>query len=407
MAKLRFAVRKFAPFEQALADTWSRYQAMYPSDIQMEFVPMDLEELYAALFQKDGLQNGSWDIAHVNTDWITEAYEKGCIQPLDEYIKKQPPEGGIDAWAPSLTKLQQFEGHFYGLPFHDGPECLVLRKDLFNATTEKERFFEQHGRELRAPQTWDEFLDVASFFYRPEQGLYGTVFGGYPDGHNAVFDFCIQLWARGGELTTTSGAVSLVSAAAVDALDFYRRLFREPCGLHPKSLDYESVQAGQAFARGEAAMMVNWFGFASWAHIDEASAVRGQVDIAPIPACDGYAAPSLNVYWLYTVGNGSAHKERAYDFLRFAVQPEQDKQLTLTGGVGCRRTTWTDAEINGRIPFYAKLEQLHETARTLPRLRNWAAIAHIIDQMVNQAIQTNTESNVLLYEAQQKIEELT
>lgn len=407
MAKLRFAVRKFDPFERALADTWSRYQTLYPSDTEIEFVPMDLEELYTALFQKKGLQNGTWDIAHVNTDWITEAYETGSLQPLDQYLINKPPQGGTNAWAPSLMELQRFDGKLYGLPFHDGPECLVVRKDLFEAATEKEQFLKQYGRELRAPQTWSEFLEVASFFHRPAQGLYGTVFGGYPDGHNAVFDFCMQLWARGGELTTGTGHVSLVSPAAIEALDFYRKLFREPCGLHPRSLDYESVQAGRAFARGEVAMMVNWFGFASWAHIDNASAVKGQVDIAPIPTCEGFTAPSLNVYWLYTIAEGSTQKDSAYDFLRFAVQAEQDKQLTLTGGVGCRWTTWTDVDINNRIPFYSKLEQLHETARTLPRLRNWAAVAHGIDHMVNQAIHTDTDSKVLLQAAQQQINKLT
>lgn len=190
---------------------------------------------------------------------------------------------------------------------------------------------------------------------------------------------------------------------AAEALDFYRALFQNQSGLHPQSAAYESVQAGQAFARGEVAMMVNWFGFASWAQIDEGSAVRGKVDIAPIPSKPGQMSPSLNVYWLYAIAQGSQHAALAYDFIRFAVSKENDKQLTLAGGVGCRYSTWQDEEINQSIPFYNKLAALHETAHTLPRLANWTQIAHIIDETVTNAVRSSQSSLSLLTEAQEKI----
>src|SRR5690606_21095882 len=140
-----------------------------------------------------------------------------------------------------------------------------------------------------------------------------------PDGHNAVFDFCIQLWSRGGDLLPDGASIKLDQPLAVEALDFYRSLFTAGKGLHPESANYESVQAGAAFARGEVAMMVNWFGFASWAQIDTASAVKGKVDVAAIPAAEGGMSPSLNVYWLYAIPEGSRYKQQAYDFIRFAV----------------------------------------------------------------------------------------
>ncbi|WP_437919020.1 extracellular solute-binding protein [Sphingobacterium sp. LRF_L2] len=406
MAKLRFAVRKFDPFERALADCWAKYQAFAPADMSIEFVPMDLEELHDDLFVKEGLRNGSWDIAHINTDWMAEAYETNSVEALNEFITRKPPEGGIQAWSPSLMGLQQFDEKLYGFPFHDGPECLVIRKDLFESPQEQALFFERYRLELKVPQTWDDFLRVSEFFHRPDQRLYGTVFAGYPDGHNAVFDFCIQLWARGGELTNAKGELYLETSQAVEALDFYRAFFRSDFAVHPQSQVYESVQAGQAFARGEVAMMVNWFGFASWAHIDKESKTRGKVDIAPIPTCAGGTAPSLNVYWLYSLASGSQHKGIAYDFLCFAVNATNDKNLTLAGGVGCRQTTWSDPEVNAQIPFYAKLAQLHETARTLPRQSNWASVAHCIDNMVNEAVQTDIPSQLLLQKTQKEIDVL-
>lgn len=403
MNKLRFAVRKFDPFEQALEKCWSAYQQLHPSDVEMEFVPLDLEQLTEAFFEKQGLQNGDWDIVHINTDWIARAYESKGLRVLNDLIAQNPPEGYDHAWPESLTNLQQFEDRIYGLPFHDGPECLVVRRDLFENKDEQTRFQELYGKSLTVPTTWEDFLTVADFFTRPEENLYGTVFAGYPDGHNAVFDFCIQLWSRGGELTDGDKVVQLNQPVAAEALDFYRALFQNQSGLHPQSAAYESVQAGQAFARGEVAMMVNWFGFASWAQIDEGSAVRGKVDIAPIPSKPGEMSPSLNVYWLYAIAQGSQHAALAYDFIRFAVSKENDKQLTLAGGVGCRYSTWQDEEINQSIPFYNKLAALHETAHTLPRLANWTQIAHIIDETVTNAVRSSQSSLSLLTEAQEKI----
>ena len=406
MDKLRFAVRKFDPFERALEKCWAAYQRLYPSAVQMEFVPLDLEQLTETFFEKGGLHNGDWDIVHINTDWLARAYDVQGLCVLNDFLQTDPPENYDKAWPASLTALQDFAGQVVGLPFHDGPECLVVRKDLFEKEEEQILFRERFGKPLQIPKTWDDFLEVATFFTRPEENLYGTVFAGYPDGHNAVFDFCIQLWSRGGELSTPGKAVNLDQPIAVEALDFYRALFQNTSCLHPKSTTYESVQAGQAFARGEVAMMVNWFGFASWAQIDKESAVMGQVDIAPIPAVRQDLSPSLNVYWLYAIPEGSRHKAIAYDFIRFAVSEVHDKALTMEGGVGCRYSTWYDEEVNQSIPFYNKLAQLHETAHTLPRLASWTAIAHIIDDTVSHAVQSSKDSATLLREAQIKINTL-
>src|SRR5690606_7860966 len=110
---------------------------------------------------------------------------------------------------------------------------------------------------------------------RPEQNLYGSVFASKPDGHNTVFDFCLQLWSRGGSLTDEGGNIQVNSPQAAEGLDFYRKLLGDKYAVHPESPNYESVKTGAAFARGEAAMMVNWFGFASVCEVSGDSQVKG------------------------------------------------------------------------------------------------------------------------------------
>jgi multiple sugar transport system substrate-binding protein len=112
------------------------------------------------------------------------------------------------------------------------------------------------------------------------------------------------------------------------------------------------------------------------------------------------------VYWLYTIGTGSKCQKLAYDFLRFAITPESDKLLTNEGGIGCRKSTWSDPEINKTIPFYHKLEMLHENALTLPQTPVWPKVAELIDKMVLKALETKIPSAKLLEDTQNSIQKM-
>ncbi|MBW4888542.1 extracellular solute-binding protein [Mucilaginibacter sp. HMF5004] len=400
---IRIAVRKFGPFESAMQKFWDGFCAETGCTLKAEMAPMDLDDLHHAILGKQGLKNGDWDIAHVVTDWLFEAWQNGALENLQPYIAQNAPDDFPDGWSASLRDMQQFGGSVAGLPFHDGPECLIYRKDLFNDATEKKNFEALHGKPLTVPKTWDDFKTIARFFNRPKDNLYGTVFAGLPDGHNTVFDFCLQLWTRGGNLTDDKGLVRIDTAAAAEGLTFYRDILKDKSAVHPNTMQYESVATGMTFARGEAAMMVNWFGFASMCEVIDESAVKGKVDIVPIPCTAGNQSASLNVYWLYTIGSGSKHKQTAYDFIRYCTTHRNDKLLTLEGGIGCRISTWRDSGVNAIIPYYHKLEQLHQNARSLPQKANWAQIAKLIDEAVLNAIDTDKPVTELLAAAQHKI----
>jgi multiple sugar transport system substrate-binding protein len=401
--KFTIAVRKFGPFESAMQKFWDQYCAYSGCKLKLELKVMDLHELHQSTLTAQGLHRGDFDVAHINTDWIYEGYQSGAFEILNPYLENNPPTDFPKGWSNSLLGLQQFEGNIVGLPFHDGPECLIYRKDLFESHIEQAAYASKYGKQLMVPKTWGDFYQIAEFFNRPESNLYGTIFACFPDGHNTVFDFCLQLWTRGGNLVDPAGAIQLDTNEACEALDFYRKIVNDQKAVHPGSAAFDSVAAGLAFSRGEAAMMINWFGFATMCDVESNSKVKGKVYVDLLPSNPDQTSASLNVYWLYTIGSGSSHKEVAYDFLRFAIGTEQDKMLTLEGGIGCRISTWNDTEINNLIPYYHKLETLHVVAKMLPQKQNWSEIAKIIDKMVLDAMHGNEPSSKLLQLAQQQI----
>jgi multiple sugar transport system substrate-binding protein len=384
MNKLRIAVRRFGPFESAIARQFEDFVATTGVDATLDAVAMDLNPLHESAIAQRGLASGEWDIAFLNTDWLAEVVAEGLVEDLSPHMARAPIPDFPDAWSPSLTGLQRFGGGFWAMPYHDGPECLVYRKDLI----------------AEPPTTWDEFHALARRHHDPAKERYGTVLALFPDGHNSFYDFCIQIWSRGGEIFTADGRPDFVSVEAHAALDFLRALAADDTAIAPDCRSLDSVRSGALFAEGKVALMANWFGFAAHADTAPDSKVRGKVDIAPLPAGPGGRSVSLNVFWVLAIGSGSRNKDLAWDFLRHCATARMDRLTTTEGAIGVRLSTWDDPEIVARIPYYSRLEWLHEHAREMPVTPDLARISHIVDDLMTLAVTTHRPTSDLLAEAQ-------
>lgn len=392
---LRIGVREFSDFENALAEQMALYRELHP-EVEFEAVPLDLHALHGELFEKKGLRSGTWDIGYVSTDWLAEAVDEGALEELTPYLQRKPVPDWPQGWARSLVEPLYFGDRLYTLPWHDGPECVMYRRDLFEDSQEQKAFRHRYGYDLAPPTTWQQFTDIARFFTRPAQGLYGTVFAAFPDGHNTLYDFAMQLWSRGGDLNDP-----LDAPEAVAALDFYRDTIRDAALCYPEAEKLDSTRSGDVFLSGAVAMMVNWFGFA--ARCDRpVSPLRGKVAIAPIPVDPGRPAVSLSVFWTLGIGSGSKHKQAAYDFLHFVTGPALDKKMVRHGTVGVRLSTWRDAEVREHAPVYGKIEEISLGARRLPRSRALPAFAAILNDVATAALTTGESSAEILRAAQRR-----
>ena len=64
--KFKILCRKNEDFENVVKLMWQKYKEVYPSDLELDLVPLHLPELHQASLTKD------FDVAHVNTDWLAE-----------------------------------------------------------------------------------------------------------------------------------------------------------------------------------------------------------------------------------------------------------------------------------------------------------------------------------------------
>jgi multiple sugar transport system substrate-binding protein len=392
---IRIAVRKFLPFESAIARQFAAFTRATGTDARLEIEALDLNPLHERLFARRGLADGSFDLAFIATDWLAEGHAAGLIRDLEPHLARAPIPDFPDAWSPSLLGLQRFNGGFWGMPYHDGPQCLIYRKDLLQAAG------------LPVPTTWTQFHEAARRLHAPEQGRYGTVLALYPDGHNSFYDFCIHVWTRGGEPFGPGARPSFNTPQAIAAVDFIRTLARDATAMVPGASELDSVKSGLLFCEGKIALMTNWFGFAALGETSaELSRVRGLVDIAPLPAGEGGRSVSLNVFWVLALAAGSAIPDLAWEFLRHLASAPMDKLTTLEGAIGVRRSTWADREVNDLVPYYHKLDALHARARELPLHPRLSDISHVVDDLLGRAVASDVPSSILLNEAQHRVEEL-
>jgi multiple sugar transport system substrate-binding protein len=349
----------------------------------------DILDLQEQVVTGDAATSGEADLLLVVTDWLPALIAEGKVLALDPFMEgAAPPAGWPDVWHPALRGLQQGpDGLTYGVPYHVGPMMLLYRADLYEDPAEREGFEERFGYPLAAPDTWEQYTDQARWFTRPDQGRYGTVLAGYPDEHNTVYDFLTQLWSRGAELTDAEGRLALDTAEALDSARFLYDQWHTDRVVDPAAAGWDSVASGVHFAAGEAAMMVNWSGFAALSAPKD-SPTHGLVRCAPVPRADvpGGGRVALSSYWVLAVAAGSTRPREAYELLRSLTTAEMDRITAEEGGTATRRDSWADPAVSRLAPYYEQFETAHENTRALPRDPRWPRISVVLNDMVGSLV---------------------
>ncbi|HLI60921.1 MAG TPA: extracellular solute-binding protein [Solirubrobacteraceae bacterium] len=369
--------REFEAFTRAL----DRQFAAAPG-LRARHELIEISALERLVVDGEGTTDGGVDVFLLNTDWLPNLIAQDRLLPLDDRLAAAPPDGWPEAWVGSLRELQTGpDGRVYGVAYHDGPVMLLYRTDLYRDPAEQRGFAERFGYPLAPARTWDELLDQAAWFTRPEQRLWGTVLAGYPDAHNNVYDFLTQLWLRDADLLTASGESALDTPAAREALAFLDDLWHARGVIDPAAREWDSVASGVHFAAGEAAMMVNWCGFASLS-ADPGSPTHGRIGCAPIPAGPTGTRATMNSYWVLAIPTGCRRPDEAWGLIRHLASPEMDAITAAEGATACRRDSWARADVRALAPYYAELEPAHRDARAIPRDPRWPAIAAVLDAMM-------------------------
>jgi multiple sugar transport system substrate-binding protein len=378
MTRLVLRTREQDTFENALAWQIEQFRRENP-EIEIDVIARPIKDHHDEMVNERGAKAGAGDLFLCCTDWLPEAFAEGLIRPLDDF---DLPADWPDGWHPAMQKLVHHEGRLIGLPWHDGPQMFIYRRDLFEEPSHIAQFEARYGWRLKVPKTWEQFRHVAEFFSHPDNDEWGCVCAGYTDGHNNVYDFLIQLWSRGGVLLDEEFQPRFHEQAGIEGLEFLRDLYQN--FMPPAALNLGSVEAGDFFSQGNVAMMWNWCGFAAVCEMPEYSRVVGKIGLASLPA--GVRSVSLNIYWAMTMTAGCQDPEAAWKFMKFVTRPECDRMTSQMGANGTRLSTWRDPEIRRQYPHYDIIEDVHAQTLTLPAIPEYGLVNECISRAVHEVL---------------------
>ncbi|HEU5431504.1 MAG TPA: extracellular solute-binding protein, partial [Thermomicrobiales bacterium] len=134
------------------------------------------------------------DVADVALDDFIEKvfYDTAVYNPKETHLQF-PKQETID-----LKAITDGGFEVFGLPLQANALVAMYRTDLFDDANEQSAFKQQTGKDLKFPETTDDFVEVAKYFTRPDKNLYGTTLMPGP-GDWATDDFKSLLAAWGGD----------------------------------------------------------------------------------------------------------------------------------------------------------------------------------------------------------------
>ncbi|RME76218.1 MAG: extracellular solute-binding protein, partial [Chloroflexi bacterium] len=342
---------------------------------------------------------GNFDIYSVVTEWMPEYTSAGFLEPLDDYVAADPPEDWPNTWTKGFKFQYGADGKLYGFPHHDGPQLLYYRKDLFEDPDNQAAFKAEYGYDLAPPKTWDQFIDIAKFFTRPEEDLWGTVLTAKFGEQQLAHDFWLLLPGFGGGTGfDENGYPTFNKQGGVEALQFYSDLINKYKVAPEASLTYGIPEAGDFYLSGKAAMHWNWAHIGAYAELEEFSSIIGKNAYTVMPKVEGVGQNAVYAsYWVLAIAKDSKNKQVAYDFIKFATDKEHDKLLAEVGCIPSRLSSWNDPQLLEKFPFYATFQPSYEGFITSsPRIPEYEKADDILQRYMSQVLAGETDAQSAL-----------
>ena len=147
--------------------------------ITLDIVGVPNGQEFTKVMQDVSTKGGAFDIYAVEWNRLGDLAETGGIVNLDEYVAAHKPEWddperGYVGGEQGVSLLNNYRGSTYGVSLDGDFQIWNHRTDLFNDPAEQKAFADKYGYELATPTTWKQHDEIAAFFHRPDQGLFGS-----------------------------------------------------------------------------------------------------------------------------------------------------------------------------------------------------------------------------------------
>lgn len=338
-----------------LQEVGNLYEAA--TGIKVNVVQEPWGSFYDRAFAEFAAGGDSFDMIVGDSQWLGQGAEQGHYVEMTDFLVG---EGIADTVTEAtLTYYGEYptgSGKYWAYPTEGDADGWAYRMDLFENPDEMAAFEAEYGYALAVPETWDQLLDIAKFFTRPEEGLYGAAVYTQKDYDAITMGFENVLFSYGGrwqdpETNAVQGFVN--SPESIAALEFYRELYS--CCSPPGLGNAFFQETNDALINGQAAMIMNYFAFfpalASEA-INPHAANTGYFANPAGPT--GLRRAALGGQGISIVSYASPERQAAAtDFIRWFAQEDIQREWALLGGYTCNINVLASQEFLDVAPYNA------------------------------------------------------
>jgi multiple sugar transport system substrate-binding protein len=300
----------------------------------------------------------SFDLIVGDSQWVGQGATQGHYVDLTDFMVSN----GIDKTVTPATLKYYGEypagsGKYWGYPTEGDANGFAYRKDLFENPDEMAAFKAKYGYDLAVPETWEQLRDIAEFFTRPDDGLYGVNVYTQKDYDAITMGFENVFFSYGCNWQDeTNNVLGVVNAdKCVKALELYKELYSFA---PPGNTNSFFQEMNDSFTNGQAAMVMNYFAFLP-ALVSDTNKFKDDTGFFVMPkgpdgeqfAALGGQGMSINNYI------DDAHKQAAFDFLKWFAQEDIQKRWAEYGGYTCNINVLNSEEFLKATPYNAAFAQ--------------------------------------------------
>ena len=318
------------------------------------------EDMYSTAFLAG---RSGYDIVYCDVIWVPKFAAAGWLLDLTNRISPEDREDFL----PADLQGGSYQGRLYRIPAFTDAGMLYYRSDLIEPP----------------PQTFQDVIAGASKFQNSDRN--GFVWQG-KQYEGLVTNYLEVLWGFGGDWITDDGRVGLDSNEALEALLFLRSTIGT---ISPRGVTtYSEEETRNLFQSGRSVFLRNWFYV--WALVNRAdSQVKNKVAFVPMVHAVGHGSAATLGGWGFAVSQRSANPDAAWQFVRFATEPEQLKQLyEKAGRIPARRSLVPD-----------EFRNIVLNAKPRPRIPEYAEVSDILQRWLSAALAGDASSEEALRNA--------
>lgn len=276
---------------------------------------------------------GSYDIITQHAGTFGSFFR--FLQPIDVQIEETfgSNEAFMDWVFPAQKGVVGPDGKQYWMPFHANAQIGYYRKELFDDPEEQENFKSVYGYALAPPETVDQISDVAEFFTRPEDGLWGlTANWGGDQGFIAFVGYYSD---AGFDLLDENNEPTMKTpegrAKAIEILDFMRGSIHRDKFVNPDSANFQTGQVSDFFLSGASAMGYGWLSD-YWSFMQDPENIQqsGPVGSFRFPSFGGKPMGGYSSWWVMGIPNESKQPEAAWEYIKWLLN--ESPQVEMAAG---------------------------------------------------------------------------